>query len=190
MNNATIKRIFSWAAGIAIVVLILFGAYRYAQSAKQEKINYSELLGKFDRDEVAAFTLNTSSGALQYWNWEQVEPDKKTGIMKPKKDEENKFAKQTVNVALFVEDLDAQLREHNKKYAKQPGKQVNYHYVDGSGTSWLVQLLPMVLIGGMVVIFGVVMMRRMNQTMTSENNRSMSFGKARLRQQSKDDKRK
>lgn len=59
----------------------------------------------------------------------------------------------------------------------------------GSANSWWVSLLPtalmiVLLIGGLVY-----MTRRMNQTMTNETNRTMSFGKARVKQV-KDEKRK
>ena len=52
----------------------------------------------------------------------------------------------------------------------------------GSANSWWVSLLPtalmiVLLIGGLVY-----MTRRMNQTMTNETNRTMSFGKARVKQ--------
>jgi cell division protease FtsH len=111
-----------------------------------------------------------------------VEPDKKTGYVVPKEDQKTNFVKYSVDPSVFYADTKELLRDYNQKYKDQPEKQVNYDYAMGGGGTWLIQMIPMVLIGGMVLVFGILMMRRMSQTMMNENNRSMTFGKARLRQ--------
>ncbi|MCL2106206.1 MAG: ATP-dependent zinc metalloprotease FtsH [Oscillospiraceae bacterium] len=174
-------------------------AWQYAQNAKQEKMEYSQVVNTFRSGQVAIFNLNLSSGTLDYWLWEEVEPelDEKTGEFirnKPKTDESTKKSMKShkyavPNVGLFLEDVNEIVVSYND-LAETPEEQIRYNSISGQGMSWLLDIIPMVIIGGLIVTFLFVMMRRMNQSMMSENNRSMSFGKARLRQHSKDGKRK
>ena len=99
----------------------------------------------------------------------------------------NEWQKYTVpNANLFIEDVHESVRDYNKAHPDAP---IKYDMEAGSANSWWVSLLPtalmiVLLIGGLVY-----MTRRMNQTMTNETNRTMSFGKARVKQV-KDEKRK
>ena len=196
--NLNPRKILTYLAYALVPALILAAALHFANSAKQEKLLYSDILNLVDRGEIAYFTLNLSSGAMQYWGWEQTEyklfkdsDGNETHKRVPLKEEEKNFKKYTVpDVNLFLNDVDEHLRAYNTGQLDAPDKQMRYDTVNGGGGSWLVQVVPMVLIGGMVVAFAFVMMRRMNQSLMSENNRSMSFGKARMRQQTKDEKRK
>ena len=120
--------------------------------------------------EVTAYRFNLSSRVLEY----QLKGS-------------NEWQKYTVpNANLFVEDIHESVREYNKAHPNAP---IKYDMEAGSANSWWVSLLPtalmiVLLIGGLVY-----MTRRMNQTMTNETNRTMSFGKARVKQV-KDEKRK
>jgi cell division protease FtsH len=182
------KKIITMAIYALVPVLIITLAVYYVQSGKKMDEKYAELVGKFDRGEVGYFTFNLSNGALQYYDRSQVEFNQDSRSMRPK--DKAQFEKVTVTPSVFWTDINENLRLYNLKHVDEPKQQINYDVINGSGGSWLIDLIPMLLIGGMVVVFALMMMRRMNQSLMSENNRSMNFGKARLRQQSKDDKRK
>ena len=185
------KKLLVILAYLLVPALILALALHYVNDSRKDRPLYSDMLNLIDRDEIAYFTINVSSGAMQYWQWEQVEPDPDTGLIRPKAGEEKNFKKYTVpDYNLFLADVDEHLRAFNTGRLDAPEEQMRYDTVNGGGGSWLVQMIPTVLIGGMVVAFAVIMMRRMNQSLMSENNRSMSFGKARMRQHGKDEKRK
>ncbi|MCL1952053.1 MAG: ATP-dependent zinc metalloprotease FtsH [Oscillospiraceae bacterium] len=159
--------------------------------AKKEKITYSELLNAFYSDEVGYYTLNLSSGSMEYWTREQVAPNEETGKVEPLEKEKSNSKKYSLpSVELFLVEVDDIVQAHNREHLDEPGKQVQVNLVNGGGGSWLIQVIPMVLIGGIVVVCLFLMMRRMNSSIMNENNRSMSFGKARMRQQGKDEKRK
>jgi len=179
------KKIAAFVAYALIPVMILGFAFYYVQSSKKEAMQYSELIQKFDRDEIAYFTINVSSGALQYWVWDQVEYDKETGLNQPKEDQKNNSEKINVIYSIFWNDINGNLRAYNQERLDKPQEKVRYEILNGSGGSWLVDLIPTLLIGAIVVAFALMMMKRMNQSIMGESNRSMSFGKARLRQHNK-----
>jgi len=194
-----IRKILTVVAYIAVPALLLTMALHYVGQAKKEKIYYSELLNAFYAKQVAYYTLNLSSGAMEYWGWDQVEyvldkdpktgEELETGKLKPKEKVKGKEYS-LPSVELFLMQTDELIQEHNKEFLDMPEEQIQVNIVNGGGGSWLIQIIPTVLIGGMVVTFVFLMMRRMNSSIMNENNRSMSFGKARMRQQGKDEKRK
>ncbi|MCL2495298.1 MAG: AAA family ATPase, partial [Oscillospiraceae bacterium] len=164
-------------------------ALHYVGQAKKEKVLYSELLNAFYAEEVAYYTLNLSSGTLEYWTWAQME--ERDGKFVPAEAEKSFSKKFTLpSVELFLMQTDDLVQAHNQEFLGDPKAQIQVDLVNGGGGSWLIQIIPTILIGGMVVTFVFMMMRRMNSSIMGENNRSMNFGKARMRQQGKDEKRK
>lgn len=151
------------------VVLILALSF-FTTTQNRVKTEYYQIVQYFDQGEVTAYRFNLSSRVLEY----QLKGS-------------NEWQKYTVpNANLFVEDIHESVREYNKAHPNAP---IKYDMEAGSANSWWVSLLPtalmiVLLIGGLVY-----MTRRMNQTMTNETNRTMSFGKARVKQV-KDEKRK
>jgi len=191
LNKNTIIKIVAYLLLPAIVIGL---AVHIVQSNRNEEVMYSELVNLFDRGEIAYFTVNVSNGNVQFWTWEQVEFDEEegpAGRLRPISGEQRNFGRgNVVNFTLFMEDVNATLRENNLESMEELEDMVLYDYVSGGSGSWLIQMIPTVLLGAVVIGFFFVMMRRMNNTLNSENNRNMSFGKARLRLMQKDDKRK
>ena len=151
------------------VVLILALSF-FTTTQNRVKTDYYQIVQYFDQGEVTAYRFNLSSRVLEY----QLKGS-------------NEWQKYTVpNANLFIEDVHESVRDYNKAHPDAP---IKYDMEAGSANSWWVSLLPtalmiVLLIGGLVY-----MTRRMNQTMTNETNRTMSFGKARVKQV-KDEKRK
>ena len=54
-------------------------------------------------------------------------------------------------------------------------------YKSGNSGSWLVSLLPTVVIMIVLTVIMLLMFRKMNQSFQNENNRTLSFGKARVK---------
>ena len=184
-----VRKILTIAAYIAVPVLLLTMALHYVGQAKKEKAVYSDLLNAFYANEVAYYSLNLSSGSMDYWTWEQME--EKDGKFVPAEKEKGNSKKYDLpSVDLFLMQTDELVQKHNLENIDSPKDQIQVNLINGGGGSWLIQIIPTVLIGGMVVTFVFIMMRRMNSSIMGENNRSMSFGKARMRQQGKDEKRK
>ena len=196
MNKNNILKILAYLLLPAIVIAI---AVHVVQSNRTEEINYSQLVALFDREEIGFFRVNPANGAMQYWTWDQTEfvfdtdedgDELETGVRQPIEGRNNFGRATIVDWNLFKEDVNEGIRAFNLELIDEPDQQIFYEIVPGGSGSWLIQMIPTVLMGLLIIGFLIMMTRRMNNTLTSENNRNMSFGKARLRLMQKDDKRK
>ena len=170
-NSGNFKRkLFTLLPYILIPLMILLGVTYYANTQSREKLEYYQIVSLFDEGKITEYKLNLSSGALVYY----VEGDK----------QEKTFS--VPSVSLFIEDVHENVIKYNRE---NPDKPIKAGYVSGSTGQWIYNIVPTLLL--LVVMGGLTffMFRRMNQTMTNENNRTMSFGKARIKQ-AKDEKRK
>ncbi len=89
------------------------------------------------------------------------------------------------NVNMFLNDVEQTVREHNRE---NPENMIQDKYKTGSTGSFLLNILPTALLVILMFVFLLIMFRRMNMTMAGENNRTLSFGKARVKE-IKDEKR-
>ncbi len=170
-NSANIKKkIISFLPYILIPVMLICGVTFYMGNQTKDKTEYYELVALFDEGKVTEYKLNLSSGALVYY----VE-----GNEKPQN-----FS--VPSVSLFVEDIHDAVIKYNRENSGAP---IKADYVAGSTGQWLYNIVPTLLLLGVMGILTFFMFKRMNQTMTNENNRTLSFGKARIKQ-AKDEKRK
>ena len=64
--NEKFKKISILLSYLLIPAIIIGGAYFYMSNAKVEKLQYYEVIQLFDDNKVEAFTLNLSSGELNY----------------------------------------------------------------------------------------------------------------------------
>ena len=145
------------------IIMILAIWTFYQRSGSEKKTTYYEMVELFREDKVQSYELNLSSGVLTY----------------KLRDDGAKERKYTVpSVTLFYQDVHAYVMQYN---ADHPKDAIIYDYKAGSSNSWLLSLLPTVLSIGIIVILMVVMMRRMNASLMGETNRSLSFGKARIK---------
>jgi len=164
------KKLATFLPYILIPIFIIIGVSYYASNQTQDKTEYYEIVQYFDQGKVTEYTLNLSSGELKYI----LEGDKTVKTF-------------TVpNVNMFIEDVHKSVREWNKEH---PNDLIKDKYVTSTGSAWLYNILPSLFFGALVVVFLLYMFKRMNQTMTNETNRTLSFGKAKIKQ-AKDEKRK
>ena len=159
---------------ILIPLIIISGVSFYAQNQKKEKLEYYEVVALFDEGKVSSYTLNLSSGSLVYYLKGED----------PKKSEGHVFI--VPSVSLFVEDVHEDVMDYNKK---NPDNPIEAKYVSGSSMSAVMSVLPTAILFGVTLVVMVILFRKMGQTINSENNKTISFGKARIKQ-GKDEKRK
>ncbi len=151
------------------VIFILLISFYSKDTPRNTKLKYYEVVKLFDEGQVTEYELNIGSGALVY------------------KLADGTSAKYTVpNVSIFIEDIHEGVVEYNRE---NPDKAIKYDYTSGSSYSFWLQLLPVVLTGAIIIIGGFFLMKKMNNSISSENNRAMGFGKARVKF-GKDEKRK
>ena len=180
-NDNKFRKISILLSYILIPVIIISGVYFYMSNAKVDKLQYYEVIQLFDDNKVEAFTLNLSSGQLKY----RLVDDKVEDVDKNGND--NYPHNYTVpNVTIFYEDIHEQIREYNLANPKAP---IKADYNAGRSNSWIVSLLPQVLLIGVLLVVTVIMFKKMNQSIGNDMNKTMTFGKARVKQ-AKDEKRK
>ncbi len=146
---------------ILIPILFIGAIYLYTGKSNTTDLQYYQIIEKFDKNQIAEYELNLDSGAMTY---KLVNDDKKYEYTVP-------------NVNLFLTDVHDQVREYNKT-AETP---IKSNYKAGSPNSWWVSLIPSAIITIVVFILMFVMFKKMNSSISSENNRAMNFGKARVK---------
>ncbi|MGN0527743.1 MAG: ATP-dependent metallopeptidase FtsH/Yme1/Tma family protein, partial [Eubacterium sp.] len=167
----------NWKSAVfyILIPLVLIGSvFLFSNQSKEEVKNYSEIVDMFRTDQVTEFSLDLSSGKLQY----KLKTDK----------DKNKINTYNVpSVTYFIEDIGPYVNEYN---TKNPDNQIVYNYVKGSGGSWWVSLLPSLILVIVIIASSVWMIKRMGNTLGGETNRTLSFGKIKAKSLDGDDENK
>lgn len=155
----------SWGAALSLLfipLLIISGIFWYLSTNTTDRVEYYDIVKYFDEGKVTEYSLNLRSGKLTY----VLEGEKEKRIY-------------TVpNVNLFIKDVHDKVREQNTENAENP---VKMDYIKGASTSVWMSVLPNILLMALVIAFLVFVTKKMNQTMSNETDRSMNFGKARIK---------
>ena len=152
------KRILSYLPYILIPLMLAASMWMFTGNTKANaKKQYYEIVQMFEDDKIDEYSLNLSSGILQYHL---------------KGEEKKTVYKYTVpNVSLFLEDVHETAKDND----------VKFNYDAGKTNSWITSMIPMlisVLVLGALMLF---MLRKMNTSISNENNKTLSFGKARVK---------
>ncbi len=164
--------------GIPLILVMVIAGVFYS-SGNQETVDYSAIVEMVRSGEVSEFKLNLYSGKLTYTIRGTNE-------------------KKNIDVAssdIFYNDVSKAVIEYNDSIdaneelsvEEKAEQKIVYNYESGGEASWLLSMLPtiimfVILIGGWFFI-----MRKMNGGMGGD--KTMSFGKARIKK-AEDDKRK
>lgn len=174
MNNSQNKkptpkknRIFALLPYILIplIMVVGIGIASRQTSNKSSEAMYYQVVQYFDNDKVSEFSLNLTNGTLKY----------------KLKGDDTKWQYKVPNVSVFIEDVNETVRQHNKK-AKTEDDMIKYEFISGSSTSWILNLLPTIIMGVLLIILLAVMMRRMN-SMGGDMNKTLNFGKINAKKQ-------
>ena len=160
--------------GVLILLLMTAGlSVMLNNSIKSQNAPvYSEVLERFENNEVESFTLDLNSGALEM-----------------KLNTEYKGSKQlnysVANFSVFYSDVREYIDNYNKAHSGSPMK---FEFILPRQTSWIISMLPTLAMVGLLVFAWVYMSKRLNQTMGGDG-KTMGFGKAKVKHMS-DEKRK
>lgn len=154
---------------VPVLLIIAIASFMGTQN-KEEAPRYYQIVEQFRSGEISEYSLNLSSGALEY-------------IVKG----EEKVSKYVVpNVDIFLNDVHDYITEYN---LANPDLQIKYDYKRGSNSAIWASILPSLLMTLLLVAMLFYFYRKMGQNMQNENNHVLTFGKARIKL-AKDDKRK
>ena len=154
-----------------VIIFLMTSSLMYALRVDDRvtEVGYYEVVEYFDQNKVKEYSLNMSSRKLTY-------------VLKGEKESRTYVVP---NVQLFIEDVHENVREYNKA---NPDKPIKMNYDAGASRSWLMELLPMI---GITIVIGLVfwwLIKKMNSGIMNETNRTMAFGKARLKTGIDDDR--
>ena len=156
MKKSNIKTILLYIVLIAVVIFAASALLSNMNTAT--KLSYSEIIDLFERDEVKEF---------------KVEENGKLTVTKT---DGTKVTRMLLVFSVFREDIDPYLGNKNLE---------KYDYAEPSQNSWLVNLLPYILMTVLMIVFGVMLMKKMGGGAGSAAN----FGKSRARLLDQDKKR-
>jgi len=148
--------------------LMLSIVFMFSLSAKSEsRVPYSEIISYFDEYRVSKFTLDLSSGQLVLSEVEGVDPSKLPIVYK------------VPNVSIFLDDIQGK-ENYRKEYNKlHPNDKLEQDYYPIQDNSWLINIVPTVLLLiGMVVLFYFMMKQ------AGGGGKISQFGKANVKAQS------
>lgn len=172
MNRKPTKGLLSYFLFAALIIIILVVGLR-GLLATEETPDYSEVIGHFDRLEVSEFSLNLGSGALKY---------KLRG-------DDTVYSYKVPNVSLFYAELfgdsnDFEGGSYRAAYnAEYPSEPLVYNPIPASDSSLWLNLIPTLLMIGVMVFLAVSMSRSI-----SSAGKINSVGKANVKIDGTNDK--
>ena len=153
--------------GIPIVFIITMLSVSYLTKNTAET-KYYEIVSLITENEVSEFELNLYSGELKY----------------VKRDDGKAYRYTVADASIFYNDVNEAVMKINEDN-RGTAKEIKYDYKSGGQGAWILNLLPTLLMVGLMVVFWIFFMKRMNASMGAD--KTMGFGKSKAR---KDDGRK
>lgn len=142
---------------LAIVLVTTFGS-----SSKGEK--YYDIVNKFKNGEVSEYTLNLYNGKLTY---------------KLKTDASKEYTYTVASPSIFYEDINDFVFEYNETHEEDEAIKMDYQ--SGGGSERILSILPTLLTFGIMVVFLIIILRKMGSSMGAD--KTFSFGKAKFKKE-------
>ena len=134
----------------------------YMDKGEKTELQYYEIVELFDEGKIDSGELNLTSGLMKY---KLIGDDKEYEYTVP-------------NVNIFVNDVHDLIRQHN---AENSENVIEWNYIAGNSNSWILSVLPSLIVIVMLGLIMVISFKKMNNSISNENNRAMNFGKARVK---------
>ncbi len=168
-NKKTIRNLLIYL-GIPIVLIIVISLIFTLQP--KEEYPTSDIIYMFKNQQVDEYSLDFGTGAL----------DLKLNTKYKGKTE----IKTTVaSIGLFVDAVEDYVTEYNQKHPDAPMK---YNWKQATDNSWWLNLLPNLILIGLLIVVWVIFMRRLSGGL-GDAGRQFGFGKAKVKNMT-DEKRK
>ena len=171
MNSNKLKGVIIYLVIIFLLIFGLVSVLNIASNSSRTTVTYSGVISEFDDLNVAQYQLDLGSGALSY---------------KLKGEAAGATAHQyTVpNVSIFINDInsgytsDGKAANYRLRYNEaNPDSPLVEDYIPISDNTFLTNVLPYLLLVGVMIIFTVIVMRQ-----STGGGKMSSFSKANVRQ--------
>ena len=147
--------------GIPIAFIIAVLSVSYLSKTTVET-KYYEIVELVTENKISEFSLNLHSGQLIY----------------TKRDDGKSYRYTVADPSIFYNDVNDFVLKNNTENSGTE-KIIKYDYKSGGETAWIMNLLPTLITLGVMVVFWVFIMKRMNASMGTD--KTMGFGKAKVR---------
>ena len=144
---------------IAFIISVLSVSYL---SKNTVETKYYEIVEMVTENKISEFSLNLHSGQLIY----------------TKRDDGKSYRYTVADPSIFYNDVNDFVLKNNTENIGTD-KIIKYDYKSGGETAWIMNLLPTLITLGVMVVFWVFIMKRMNASMGTD--KTMGFGKAKVR---------
>lgn len=144
---------------IAFIISVLSVSYL---SKNTVETKYYEIVEMVTENKISEFSLNLHSGQLVY----------------TKRDDGKSYRYTVADPSIFYNDVNDFVLKNNTENSGTD-KIIKYDYKSGGETAWIMNLLPTLITLGVMVLFWVFIMKRMNASMGTD--KTMGFGKAKVR---------
>ena len=181
-NNFKNARNLGLLIGIPLLILIVMWLMLMNRGVDKDVL-YSDYVAYFQNNQVEEFTLNLGSGDLEFLLREDYRKEDTNGDGKV--DDKDVIRYTVPNVSLFWDQISPSLEQANA--SKDKADHVKYNIEPESEVPWIINLLPTLLIVGLVIAMWVMMRRSLSNM--EGGGKAMGFGKARVKN-SNDEKRK
>ena len=144
---------------IAFIISVLSVSYL---SKNTVETKYYEIVEMVTENKISEFSLNLHSGQLVY----------------TKRDDGKSYRYTVADPSIFYNDVNDFVLKNNSENSGTD-KIIKYDYKSGGETAWIMNLLPTLITLGVMVLFWVFIMKRMNASMGTD--KTMGFRKAKVR---------
>ncbi len=170
------KKILLYIGIPLILILVVVGVVYSSEQA--EDVDYSSIVEMVRNGDVSEFELNLYNGKLKYTT----------------RDDGKEHVITVASAEIFYNDVSEAVIEYNTAVysaedttdAEKEALDIDYNYESGGETSWIVSMLPTIIMFALIIFGWIFIMRRMG---SMGGDKTMSFGKARIKK-AEDDKRK
>ncbi len=149
--------------GIPIIFIMSVLSVSYLTKNSAE-LKYSEIVSLVKNNEVSEFDLNLYSGELSY----------------VKREDGKKYRYTVADPSIFYNDVNDAVMKINEEN-QGTDKDIDYNYIRGGQGAWIVNLIPTLLMVGLLVVFWLFFMKRMGSGIGAD--KTMGFGKAKVKKE-------
>lgn len=167
MNNKITLKNLIFYLGIPILIIIVIAAVWNSNPRDAHK--YSDIVGYFRDQKVSSYSMNLGTGEMEI-------------TLKDNGEIVNYTAP---SITLMYADIKDYVIEYDKNNASSP---MLYDLIKATDTSWIMDILPTLILLVLMGLFWWFLMRRMSMGM-GDGGKQMNFGKAKIKNIS-DEKRK
>lgn len=171
MNSNKLKGVIIYLVIIFLLIFGLVSVLNMASNSSRTTVTYSGVISEFDDLNVAQYQLDLGSGALTY-------------KLKGEAASAPSHQYTVPNVSIFINDInsgytsDGKAANYRLRYNEaNPDSPLVEDYIPISDNTFLTNVLPYLLLVGVMIIFTVIVMRQ-----STGGGKMSSFSKANVRQ--------